>query len=577
MPLDKHFRNLTNQIGVLPIKLGNALLENSDYTLIHVIDVKPIARNQKELSFHLTEFKKTLQENHPSVFSELERSFLNLENIELSNLEKLQFLNPTRVKKSLNFLGTGIKFISGNLDANDGDKYDTAIDSIRKGQIILENQVRTQYSLATQSVEQFKENIAKIQKNEDLIKIQLETFNAFIWNQTSSTAIKIQAEETLSEFALDFLTISGMISELENSVAFCYANVLHPSIIKSDDLISELRKVQTKTNVTFAVPINRENILNLEKSVKVHCQRQGSLLYYILSIPLNEKIAYEYVRLVPVPVFVRSEYMISRPVRQFIIRKRATMFSSITPCIFLKDQLYQCELGNFSPANQCEEEIFDGKSDACPHTMIDSPTTYVNLIPETQSFLGFLPQQRTIEIICPTFQEQIKISGSYLIQPFDCNITIENQTLQVSTSKKMYAPIFIPNVVNTETFKIPQKNIDLEKLEFKIDSTKFLPPYLDTLYSDIPTHYLWTSVGSLFTVSIILIVYCLFRKFSKGFKNMKINEVVPKILYAPRNLESCLIQASVPVVNEPKPNATPTLDEKWYYPGSFPVRTDFSK
>lgn len=166
--------------------MGKAQVERHTYTLIHYYDLNLIIQETNKLR----------------VLSKLLRELLNRSNeysIDTSNYWKLpSFIegkvedklteilpHPQRIKRGLiNGLGSIFKQITGNLDANDGERYDTLIRELQNNQINLASAVKKQSSFSVALIDKFNKTIQQITHNEGLLESKVKQIALIVRGQT---------------------------------------------------------------------------------------------------------------------------------------------------------------------------------------------------------------------------------------------------------------------------------------------------------------------------------------------------------------------------------------------------------
>lgn len=82
-------------------------------------------------------------------------------------IENLYFKENPRTKRGLiNFGGTISKWPFGTLDADDGDKYDKILFSLKENQQKIDKQVNSQISLSEKLIDKFSKSIETIINNQ---------------------------------------------------------------------------------------------------------------------------------------------------------------------------------------------------------------------------------------------------------------------------------------------------------------------------------------------------------------------------------------------------------------------------
>lgn len=89
--------------------------------------------------------------------------------------QKLNIIFPkTRVRRGLiNGLGTVIKGISGNLDANDAVHYDQILDDLKNNQQEIVTKLNTEISITTEIIKNFNNTVSFLKQNQEEIKSAL--------------------------------------------------------------------------------------------------------------------------------------------------------------------------------------------------------------------------------------------------------------------------------------------------------------------------------------------------------------------------------------------------------------------
>lgn len=120
-------QNLSDNMGILPMKLGTARTIKAYNNLIHVVRLDAYETNINKIANSLTAFDK---------IGDLKDS-LTILNVKVTELKaKLQTLMPRlRNKRGLvNGLGSVIKSITGNMDADDAIHLNKEIEQLTQGQ-----------------------------------------------------------------------------------------------------------------------------------------------------------------------------------------------------------------------------------------------------------------------------------------------------------------------------------------------------------------------------------------------------------------------------------------------------------
>ena len=171
---------------------------------------------------------------------------------------------PKNQKTSTNFLGSALKAITGNLDSDDGQRYETLISPIQiqqdKQKILLDEQI----SLTTTAIEKFNKSIARLTINQQIFKKKIEIYPLL-------HLIAFLQMITVSQ------EILRILEELETAISFAKLNTLHNSIIDPKDLLSELKILENKLDEkSLAYEPDTREIKNNLKIMKVEIMENRS-------------------------------------------------------------------------------------------------------------------------------------------------------------------------------------------------------------------------------------------------------------------------------------------------------------
>lgn len=225
--------------------MGPARLQTSTHTFVHYYDLTNLINEYDRLNHQYVTISNLTKANQV-----YERELGNYDNIVqyYKNLidEKLKpFEKRPRKKRGLiNGLGSIIKQISGNLDAEDGKHFDTVINNLQQNQNSIINQINQQYSINKEIIENFNKTVQDIEHNELLMVSRIQQLESLMSTTITHTDM-LFAKDLINQLINLFNIILHIIQDTENSVTFCKLNILHPSIITSEELLNELVKIST--------------------------------------------------------------------------------------------------------------------------------------------------------------------------------------------------------------------------------------------------------------------------------------------------------------------------------------------
>lgn len=132
--------------------------KSKSFTFIHYFHIKPIENEIELLQNQYSRVKSTIESySFSSYFVELD-NFNRALLYQLKSVEqKFNAISPNkRIKRGLiNGLGSIIKGITGNLDANDAKRYDQAIRDLEDNQKEVIQNLNKEISLTSKIIENF--------------------------------------------------------------------------------------------------------------------------------------------------------------------------------------------------------------------------------------------------------------------------------------------------------------------------------------------------------------------------------------------------------------------------------------
>lgn len=500
----------------MPIELGLAKLQKSKHTFVHYYDTHSLTTEFDTLKRQYSDLARNASAD-PQIAKMLEPQVKTID-FTMSQIQtKLDFLRPkTRPKRGLlNVLGSGIKLVTGNLDESDGERYEKILNQLKSGEAVLENQVKSEYSISNKLISKFDKTIRDIKHNEELYEHQFQEYMS-VYNNRSSIEKRLLIKEIFNQFAVAFLSFLNLVSDVENSVLFCHVNTLHPSIINPRDLLFELKRVETYYKEKLPTPATIENLPFLEEITQVDCKITNDQIIYFLSIPINEDPIYTLFYLLPIPSLHNSEYVSVQIPHRYVLKHEDTIIPLKGPCTHL--QAYQCEDPDISSQPKCETTLLNRKtSEDCEHAQLEITTNHLEAIPYGSTSLGIFKDPERIKLDCPQQKNEQTLTGIYVINQKDCKVFFRNHTIPKAL-KSETKPIFFDNSVILED-DIPNLNTKLKfiTLNDKAEITNMIPPNLDVDFvEDNKTHTIFYFLILSLVPTVVALNCCITR--AKNFK-----------------------------------------------------------
>ncbi|XP_074042059.1 uncharacterized protein [Leptinotarsa decemlineata] len=134
-------KNLENNPGMIPLKLGNAKIQQYSHTLIHYNDLNPFKTEIQKLNDQFGQTLEALSINKNNISSAETENYIKILTLTKDKTESKSqeiITNPKRIKRGLiNGIGSIFKSITGNLDAEDEERYEKLIRELQNNQKVL--------------------------------------------------------------------------------------------------------------------------------------------------------------------------------------------------------------------------------------------------------------------------------------------------------------------------------------------------------------------------------------------------------------------------------------------------------
>lgn len=320
-----------------------------------------------------------------------------------------------RVKRGIaNGIGTVWKFITGNLDASDGEYFNKCIDKLEKDDSEIQNLIRNQIKVTTSTIRNFNETIRKLQIdehtfNEDMKIIEDEIKTLFGSQKYFEHQLKLMnnCEQLLESFTL----ISEELVDIVNSLTFAKLKVIHPSIIKPRNLLSELIDINrhlTGNNLPFKPTL--ENLPQLLNLFKLQAFQTQNRLIFIIIIPLTNSETYDLYHLYSVPTKDPSTNLFHTIIPESkmiaLARDKRTYIkiNDLNTCQEMDDRTAMCQdlVPLDSVQGPCEVALITTlqSSDKCSPLIMNVVNHNIQYIGKNQ-WLLVLPTRLAITYTCP--------------------------------------------------------------------------------------------------------------------------------------------------------------------------------
>ena len=514
---DLQFKSLEKNPGLLPVQLGPAKVEQYSHKIIHYYELSSILDSLNKLDFYTNSIKDKIKDK-PYYNHELKNHLLIINNTRNNIYDNLYEIIPktSRPKRGIiNVVGTIFKAITGNLDSDDGERYEKAISELEKNQNTLNDRINEHYSLSQEIIDKFNSTVYEIYQNEIILEQRLSEAETILAQKKDETNL-MKIIDTLNLYQFMYQSIERISDKVMTSISFAKLQTLHPSIISIHDLHNSLLKLKTiikPEKIPFQ--INDENLIDLIKLIRVDCyfNNNNKRLVFILNFPIYHPYSFNLYKLYPVPVWYQSnQFKLILPDARYLLLAESHSAHETEDCQQIK-ATYYCKstiIENVSKVN-CETNIVLRNSIAnCTQHNIEVTDSQILQIENTEYWISIAPEATPTKLECKSYQKVSSIQGSHLFTiPEDCTFELGQQKIQPTTTEVIGRPLlfeFKENILQEDSAYHPKKQIkplNLSDFNDMKNLIKFsrIPPYKETTFNH---HYILYGALAI----IIILLFC---------------------------------------------------------------------
>lgn len=508
--------NITTNPGLLAIKMNPAKIVKGYHTLTHYYDLGKI-----------TEQIRLLENNYNNNIQHVSNSsdprtkiLLNTVNYTLELIAK-KFENlivtpsSIRTKRGLiNGLGSLVKYVTGNLDASDEEKYNDIIERLQNEQEDLQTQINSQYSINQSILKNFNRTVDTIAYNNQAITKEIKDIknNAVaLWSS--------KATNVLEHTQILLNLILSTLQDIENSLTFCKLGKLHPSIVDAHVLRNELSRLANFYDTRFLNYKNKD-LFEIQSYIKVQCFIGIQEIVYFLDIPIVDPENFDLYYLVPLPTQLEnSRYATIVPTHKYFLKTESNSKVITLRHNCLDGHLHLCHSHLISEEKEtCEENFLRSGSIAlCKYVQLDFPNNYVDLIAETNQYLLVFPHGDSIQIISRDGVEIRTLFGIHLAKPGNNHLLYHNQTLFAAHKELSGRPLLMNNVkLELQSSQLPDSEIKLKNLDLDSIQLPDAQPLPISTFVKLTTPSIWTMLLYLFITLFIGYVLVQYHQRNKN-------------------------------------------------------------
>lgn len=548
---------INNTVGIYFNVLSQMKISNNKWTLLVYKDIKPIRNALDNNNKILETMEDMLTKDSPRIkilYSQIKTHTILLNQIsrdlEIKYLEIFADTERSRYKRGLiNAIGDVWKFISGSLNAEDGEFYSKCIEKLNKDEHELQNLIKNQISVTTSVIKNFNTTIQNLQLDEKTFNDNLKKIETSILNISDGMAFfqaQLELLELCERLLESYTFLENSINDILNAITFARLKIIHTSIITPRDLINSLNDIsQVLTKDNLPITPTFSNIAKYLEIIELHAFQKDSKIIFVLKIPLVESETYTLFEIFPLPtqdnrtglhhVVVTSQKYIARDDDSMLY----VTFSNIEKCKKLEFSTQLCEETLPLPIDNnaiCEAQLLKQQMKmpkTCQTSIILAEDYNVKEIDKNQ-WLVTISEPLPITTKCTgkePVSSMIKRNSIVKLQP-ECSAYIGSTRIRSKFKINTYnnvthqiVPVLIPFDCCTH---LPEK-INLPKLKplklSKIDTEELniaqhnLDKYSDELDKLINEPFIEKNISwftyFIITIIIIVIIWYIFCKCKK--------------------------------------------------------------
>lgn len=385
--------------------------------------------------------------------------------------QKFNSISPIyRVKRGLiDGLGTIIKSISGNLDANDAIHYDQAIFDLENNQKSVVQKLNKQISLTTAIIENFNKTITLIRNNQRSISSGLNNIRSKLNEVSFDLNDYIECKDVLDQINIMLNMLTQLLSDIENAIVFARLGTVHSTILKHQELESILKILSnyySPNQLIFSDVYNNTN--RYYDILQTEAYYSGTRIVFLIHFPIVLNDLFSYYHLYSIPN--QNSTTIIPPSTYLIMNENFYQYASV-PCIDLQS-IHYCPDNNILNGMEKQDCIFQllqlsSNEKGCLQTPVTVKKNIIEQIDESR-YIVIFPNLTKIRTTCQR-TDFVNLQGNHLIQlPFECQFETNNEIYVNSKYIIKGQPMLLPKLkvshLSSPT-EIPAINIEDVKLD----------------------------------------------------------------------------------------------------------------
>ncbi|XP_055600008.1 uncharacterized protein LOC129749146 [Uranotaenia lowii] len=421
--------DITNNAGALILNRGEGKIIAGYDRLLHIIDFK-----QFEISISIME----------NIIGQTKNASSELSQIIDMKFREIKFLfgtlNPKakRNKRSIDILGSSIKYITGNLDAEDLKIINSDLNQIRNKGNVLVKQNNQQIKINSKFENRLNLINTEIRNHQNTINKVLENDNYLISENQKISII----------FQLD--TFLENLKSIEYAILLSKVNIISKLILTPNEIEVIINEVKDQgIDIQHLSDIN-----NLLTTTTIYTE---SSVIICVNIPKFQPTTYQKFVIEPLPIFNHSVKVMYNKVftnqdEILAIKSECRESNKVTIC----ERRQLVDISN----SHCEAPLLKGRQGQCPSS--EKPTsTETRVIAPGTLLVITINQKIAINSTCGIPARTL--TGIHFITFHNCSIYIKNELFENYELKFNHASVLPMQLTNIKTLHI-ERHVNLAEL-----------------------------------------------------------------------------------------------------------------
>lgn len=391
--------------GIIPVNLGQVFIQENSYKLIHII---PLTQYQDIITHSDNLLKEAQDKMSDETKNILQNKIKIIQNKILENQNKFNNITPKRIKRgALNFIGSIIKDITGNLDNDDLEDIQNSLAQLATNnnkQIIINQQFAIRLDAIKDNLE---ENLGHINNTMKIFNDKITSFTeTILWDQQ---IYKLDYVLTNLNFHLDSLL---------DIITFSKNKIISRHLLNEEEMNYIILKLHEQ-HVTIPHELAVLNLLTIKGLITTNYE-----LIFLIEIPKFRNESFQLYKIIPIPI--NNKIIYPKPPTYIISnnQKYTDFYENQCQEIY---QIYYCEKSQLQEVqNTCIPAIINQQIATCNYTQISEKE---QVIPINDNTIFITPGKQPTEFQSNCSRNTNKIREPSLVTISNCYLNIGHHNI----------------------------------------------------------------------------------------------------------------------------------------------------